>query len=310
MTHNPRPNSFRADVLSIGQRPSPLVSEKTPKVDPRAAGLDAVGLPRSETRRGNHRDEDRHRLSGHTAQLRYRGKKHVVELINVSGGGAMIRADFTPRLWDLVELHLGEGAAIECAVRWLREDRVGLEFAHETRIECDPEQRDALLLEIIRRSFPDLAEPAAKAEAPAPAAAQSGGAEHRDAIRHPLIWRGVIHSAHDSQPVRLRNISSGGALVHVVSPCEPGAEVVLDLAGAGRQAASVTWVQGDQVGLRFDQPFDLESLVETRPEIMAQEWVRPSYLDPSSESDSAWDPQWSRQSLGEISSMLEGFIKH
>lgn len=85
--------------------------------------------------------------------------------------------------------------------------------------------------------------------------------------------------------------------------------MVLELAGAGRQAATVSWVQGDQVGLRFDQPFNLESLIETRPEMIAQDWVRPSYLDPSSESDSAWDPQWSRQSLGEISSMLEGFIK-
>lgn len=310
MSHSPRPNSFRAYVLSGGQHPSPLVSEKTRRVDPDAEGLDAVGMPRSETRRGNHRDEDRHRLSGETAQVRYRGKKHVVDLINVSGGGAMIRADFTPRLWDLLDLHLGEGPAIECAVRWIREDRVGVEFAHETRIECDPEERDALLLEIIRRSFPDLPKPVARAQATAAAPAAADGPEHRAGIRHPLIWKGVIHAARDSQPVRLRNVSSGGALVQVVTPCEQGADVVLDLGGAGRHAAKVSWVQGDQVGLRFDQPFDLAFLAEARPEVTPQKWVRPSYLDASTESDSPWDPQWSRQSLGEISSMLEGFIKH
>ncbi len=50
----------------------------------------------------------------------------------------MIRADFTPRLWERVDLIFAEGAEIECAVRWIRDDRVGLEFAHETRIDCDP----------------------------------------------------------------------------------------------------------------------------------------------------------------------------
>lgn len=310
MTDGPSPNSFRAFVLSGGQRPSPLVSEKTRSMDPEA-GLDAVGMPRTETRRGDHRDEDRHRLSGETAQVRHHGKNHVIELINVSGGGAMIRADFAPRLWDLLDLHLGEGAGIECAVRWIRDDRIGLEFAHETRIECAPEERDTLLLEVIRRSFPDLPKPkrAAKAQALAEAP-EAAGPEHRAAIRHPLIWRGVIHSANDSQPVRLRNISSGGALAHVVTPCQAGAEVVLDLGGAGRHPATVTWAQGDQVGLRFDEPFDLRALVEARPEVTPPQWMRPSYLDPSTESDSPWDPQWSRQSVSEMSSMLEGFMKY
>lgn len=310
MSHTPRPNSFRAHILSGGQHQSPLVSEKTRRVDPDAVGLDGLEMPRSEARRGNHRDEDRHRLSGETAQVRYRGNNHLVDVINVSGGGAMIRADFTPRLWDLLDLQLGEGAGLECAVRWIRQDRIGLEFAHETRIECDPEQRDALLLDVIRRSFADLPEPVVKAEAPPEDSAADSGSDHRAASRHPLIWRGVIHSAHDSQPVRLRNISSGGALVHVVTPCDAGAEVVLDLGGAGRHPAIVTWAQGDQAGLRFDEPFDLQALVEARPEVTPAQWMRPSYLDPSSESDSPWDPQWSRQSVSEMSSTLEGFMKY
>ena len=78
------------------------------------------------------------------------------DLINLSGGGAMIEADLKPRLWDRIDLYLGAGSPIECAVRWLRNGRIGLEFAHETQIECDEAKRDALLLEVIRRSFPDL----------------------------------------------------------------------------------------------------------------------------------------------------------
>jgi hypothetical protein len=90
-------------------------------------------VPRSETRRGNHRVKDRHRLTGESATARYGGAEHQVEVINLSAGGAMIRAGFTPRLWDIVELELGGGHSIECAVRWLRGGLVGLEFAQAAR---------------------------------------------------------------------------------------------------------------------------------------------------------------------------------
>jgi len=54
-------------------------------------------------------------------------------------------------------------------VRWLRDDRMGLEFAHETKIECAPQVRNALLLEVIRRSFPHVkSTTSAPAEAPRP----------------------------------------------------------------------------------------------------------------------------------------------
>ena len=104
----------------------------------------------------DHRDEVRHRLARETATVGYEGAMLDVDLINLSGGGAMIEADFSPALWDRVDLYLGEGSPIECAVRWLRNGRIGLEFAHETQIDCDPAERDALLLDVIRRSFPDI----------------------------------------------------------------------------------------------------------------------------------------------------------
>ena len=76
-------------------------------------------------------------------------------MVNLSRGGAMIRCGFAPRLWDIVELQLGEGSGLHGAVRWIKGDSIGLEFAHETRIECDREQRAELLLAVIQRSFPD-----------------------------------------------------------------------------------------------------------------------------------------------------------
>src|SRR5436189_3999651 len=131
-------NSFRAAIQSGKGLHSgdPQLRSK----DGRGAqsdDLSSVEVPRSETRTTDHRDDDRHRLLDQAAIARFDGEDHEVDLINLSGGGAMIRADFAPRLWERVDLLFDEGAEIECAVRWLRGDRGGLEFAHETRIDCD-----------------------------------------------------------------------------------------------------------------------------------------------------------------------------
>ncbi len=68
----------------------------------------------------------------------------------------MVSGTFKPKLWDRVELHLGENGTIECAVCWIREDRIGLEFAHETRLDCSPTKQTKVLREVIARSFPDI----------------------------------------------------------------------------------------------------------------------------------------------------------
>src|SRR4029079_8549317 len=129
----------------------------------------------------NSRGDDRHRLLGETVRLDYDGRSHEVQLINVSGGGAMISRSFAPRMWDSVTLHLGENGTIECAVRWIRDDRVGLEFAHETRIDCAADKQAAVLRDVIHRSFPEV-EFELSAEPPP----DHDGPDGRAARRHPL----------------------------------------------------------------------------------------------------------------------------
>ena len=75
----------------------------------------------------------------------------------------MIRTNVAAQLWKQVHLELGEGGSVECAVRWIRGDRIGLEFAHETQVGGDTAKRDAMLLDVIQRNFPDdsPAQPAA-----------------------------------------------------------------------------------------------------------------------------------------------------
>ena len=314
MTDQSPRNSFRAAVLRGERRPL-LVEEKQPRLEGPHDALDGVQVPRSEARRGDHRDQDRHRLSGETATARHLGQTHEVELINLSAGGAMIRANFSPHLWDLIELELGDGPRLEAAVRWIKGDRIGLEFAHETRLECDPETRAALLLDVIQRSFPDvpieLEAPDAPVEMVPVNKQQEEDLGNRAELRHPLVWSGQIIFAFESNPVRLRNISSGGALVDVGMIYPVGSDVVLDLAEAGQLDATVSWANGDQAGLRFSAPFDLACLAKLRPDLTPHRWARPSFLDPSEEEDSSpWDDKWGRSSLSSLRSELEGFLRH
>ena len=310
-------NKFRSAILSgNGLHPkNPLVHEKNAR-GAAEDDLSSVEVPRSEIRSANHRDDDRHRLDQEVARARFDGEEHEVDLINLSGGGAMIRADFAPRLWERVDLILAEGSEIECAVRWIRHDRVGLEFAHETRIDCDPEARDALLLEVIHRSFPDVAL-APREEVVVPLPVDTKQRDEDDAIansrrterRHPLVWMGEVYFAHSNEKVRLRNISEHGALIESPIQYPLGVEVLLDLGDAGQHFATVSWACGDKAGLKFNNEFDLKLLGKTKPEVAPHLMIRPGPGLASSDHDNPWAEGWQRQSLQELRDDLEGFLK-
>jgi hypothetical protein len=305
-------NSFRSSVLGGTKRPAPesLMREKNPRgVQPDA--LDSIPVERHAIRAANHRDDDRHRLSRETATARFRNDIHPVEIVNLSGGGAMIQAGFAPNMWERVDLTLGEGGTVECAVRWIRGQRIGLEFAHETQIEGDPAQRDAMLLDVIRRSFPDLpALPQTEQQRPAMVTMDASDFSRREEQRHPLIWTGTVLFNHDVHQVRLRNVSARGALIESALSFPVDADVYLDLGEAGNLFATVSWARGDQVGLRFAQPFDIADLARARPDLAPQRWSMPEYLRGDQNDISPWADQWKRMSVQELKSSLEGFLKH
>ena len=289
---------------------TPIIAAKKPK-GAKTDALNSIAVSREEHRRGNTRAADRHRLSDEPVCVTYAGNAHAVELINLSGGGAMVSGDFEPKLWDKLDLHLGEDGVIECAVRWLKGDRIGLEFAHETRLDCSADQQAELLRAVLSNNLLGFA-----FDAPTgPSAAVQSGDDQRVADRHPLIWSGTLHYDFHSAAVRLRNISSTGALVEFEVPLPVGAEPLLELGAAGSIFATVTWVVGDQAGLRFHEPFDLARLADARPQVTPASWQPPAYLGsssaskPGSDADGPWAEEWGRMSLNELRDELEGFMK-
>jgi hypothetical protein len=86
-------------------------------------------IPRSEHRRIDERAEIRHGAVSSTAVLEFRGRKHVVRLINVSQSGAMVIFPHPPNIGERLPLQLLDRGTVSAQVRWVKEGRIGLSFA-------------------------------------------------------------------------------------------------------------------------------------------------------------------------------------
>jgi len=297
-------NSFRDSITNGRAASGPVMPAKKSRGTD-AENLTGLQIPRTESRTHNQRAESRELLTAEQVGLTVGRRAYVVDLLNLSGGGAMIRTNVPLKLWRRVHLEIGDGGSVECVVRWVREDRIGLEFAHETQVGGDTVKRDAMLLETISRNFPEVTA-APESETTEPAAEE---AQRRAGLRHPLIWSGEIHYDYESTRVRLRNISETGAMIDSTKSIPEGAEILLDLGGGGQHFATVSWSRGDQLGLKFQRPFDIACLAQSRPDVAPKNWKRPEYLGAEQDKDSPWAEPWERLSLGELKNELEGFLK-
>ena len=291
----------------------PLLKRKTPK-GAKADELHSIKVPRETRRQSDTRGNDRHRLIGERARVTFDGQDFDVELVNLSGGGAMVAGALEPMIWDRLTLHLGEHGTIECAVRWIRDGRIGLEFAHETRLECRPDNVATLLRNVINRSFPDLEFGEwVEAEVEVDAVPDTANEDHRAASRHPLIWNGDLHHDYQTSRVRIRNISGTGAMIECEEPVRVGAEPMLQLGADLMVAATVVWAVGNQVGLRFQSEFDINQLAEVKPVVVAastSSWTPPAYIKKAGLDTSPWNPHWKRVNLNQLQRELEGYLRH
>jgi hypothetical protein len=269
-----------------GLAESPLVRVKNP-MGATADALLSIPVRRHEARTSDTRHEHRFLLAGETATLVRKGAAHDVRVVNVCGGGAMITAAFEPTLWERFDLHLGEHGSVECSVIWIKHGRVGVEFAHETRLDCEEDQQGTLLREVIHRHFPE-----AQFEAPLHVE-EPDEEEHRRAARHPFVWSATLHCEYGSAPARLRNISPEGAMIETSFELAPGSEPYLDLGEAGSVFGTIVWSTGDHSGLEFHQRFDMALLARAKPQLSADctPLVR---LGPGPRSGEGWQASWKR----------------
>jgi hypothetical protein len=93
-----------------------------------------------------------------------------------------------------------------------------------------------------------------------------------------IIRAALLHYKGQVKGARLRNISSGGALVECREEMPVGAEIGLDFAAGGVIQAEVRWTKGTQFGVQFKEKFDLKLLQPTKPAISATTVMTPTYL--------------------------------
>jgi hypothetical protein len=86
-------------------------------------------IPRTVKRMFDERSEERILADSQTAVLLHRGRKHVVRLVNVSSSGAMVIFSAMPHIGEEVTLQLLGRDAIKGHVMWVREGRIGVNFA-------------------------------------------------------------------------------------------------------------------------------------------------------------------------------------
>jgi hypothetical protein len=106
---------------------SPLVAVKQPK-GARADQLLSIPVIRKQGRCSDMRVQARSATAAQSARVSWKGAAHGARLINCCDNGAMIEAGFEPELWDRLEL-VNDNHSTPCNVVWIKQGRIGLQFA-------------------------------------------------------------------------------------------------------------------------------------------------------------------------------------
>jgi hypothetical protein len=272
----------------LGDTKAGLVASKGKKGEPATAGLTRIAIKRQETRITNQRLEDRHRNLVEEANVVFRRRRMTVGVVNVSSRGAMLAADIEPRIGEKIDILFTPDNKTKSVVRWVREGRVGIEFLEETIFW----ETDATF-----RYEPATPQQQAEDEAEAEAARAYQLREPRQR----LLRSGTLHWGNVSIPVRLRNISGGGAQLESERMLQPGSEVELDLGEGGCKSAEIRWSSDGQVGLRFFEDFDFEALAaQAQPTERTPEMLKPAWLETELDPDSPWAARFERLTLTEL----------
>jgi hypothetical protein len=255
--------------------------EVTFKKDPevpqaKTAGLARIAIARQESRKTNQRREDRHLNLADRAVITFRRKRIEVSVVNVSPHGVMIDSDIEPRVGERIEIRFEDCNRTLCCVRWMRGRHIGLEFASETVLIASPQVRELIVCG--RRAGEEPPKLEIRAERPP---------------RQKLVWKAVLYHGVEANEVYLRNISANGAMLDCSDDLLAGTAVVLEVTGTGANPEGrVRWCRSGQIGVLFDQPFDMRVLAEAKapsqPKDQIRRYVRPDYLASEGSPDSPW----------------------
>lgn len=270
-------HEMRSKMAGGGVSPETPVARKPRRAAGAGTSLTKIPVKRVESRLTNQRGEDRIPVLLENISVTFRRRKRIARVINLSSGGAMIECDIEPRIGEAVSMELGEKNRGQCVVRWVRGSRIGLEFQGYSLLLGRSENGNF----VFRRC-------------------DDGEAGEPDrAPRQSLVWGGTLHANFEASPVRVHNLSSGGAMLQSDRILPERTEVLLDLAGAGMLNAKVCWCEDGQIGIAFDGEFDISTLSVCTPEPPqpGTVWAKPLYLEDELSPTSPWAARWEKLTL-------------
>jgi diguanylate cyclase (GGDEF)-like protein len=97
--------------------------------------------------------------------------------------------------------------------------------------------------------------------------------------RHRLMRRAITAIDGETVEVKLRNISSMGALVDCSRPVAPGTDLAIDIVGVGPVRGVVRWAQSGQFGVQFHGEFELARLAPKKERRNDVTMMTPWYVD-------------------------------
>jgi len=96
--------------------------------------------------------------------------------------------------------------------------------------------------------------------------------------RHRLMRRALAEINGATVELKLRNISSMGALVECEDAVSPGTELTIDIVGVGPVRATVCWSQPRKFGVQFNHAFELSRLAPKQERRSGSAMLKPDYI--------------------------------
>ncbi|MDB5699407.1 MAG: diguanylate cyclase [Alphaproteobacteria bacterium] len=96
-------------------------------------------------------------------------------------------------------------------------------------------------------------------------AGKSNSLERPREPRLAVLRFAVLHSDHRNYPVRIRNVSSGGALIEIDPDARLGKSVIIELNEQERYPAGIRWMKGRLLGMAFSRPVDVTQIIRAAP---------------------------------------------
>lgn len=114
--------------------------------------------------------------------------------------------------------------------------------------------------------------------------------DRRRQPRHITILRvGTVIIAGRRELCLIRNISAGGLKAHIYSQVKPGDPIEVELKTNQRVAGRVSWAEGNNAGIAFNEPVEVEEL-----------------LAPNAEMQNGWRPRLPRVEVDRLGTLRLG----